>query len=425
MTSVRPSQTAVGKAWIENFSASRHDAATLLLDSLRIVTYSELRGGLIKTLYDLRASDLIPAPALVVPVLSEEDMVKDGARAPNVSAEDIRTLEERPFGLFKPVAFDQWIPGGLPTRPGSEALVAQMLTADLPVDLDDASWLFGTHSLDSLRQARCRAIVLVTDYVGSGKQIADCVMALVRNKTIRSWRSSHHISIYCVAFAGSRAGVSRLQPGRRSRLSGTWVRESAPSLASVDWSREARDEVNALLSETPPGRRWRRFGFGKSGGLFTSEFSIPNNLPAVFLRGGDGWNPLFENRTPNPAFMAQLGDYRPTADFAELMNRLRQPRLGKTARVPQMRGASQSMVKMLALLNDRPRHPDALIADMNLDRHGTQCVYEAIEGFGWITPRGQLTEAGKHELRASKVGLRRTSSNIEGNAEVYYPSQLR
>jgi hypothetical protein len=50
---MQPSETPPGQAWLRNFAKTDVPAATMLLDSLRIVTLGKLRDGLDSLLADL------------------------------------------------------------------------------------------------------------------------------------------------------------------------------------------------------------------------------------------------------------------------------------------------------------------------------------------------------------------------------------
>src|SRR6188768_1638774 len=184
---VKPSETESGRAWLENFDYLDSPTATLLIDHLRFVTLSMLRDGLYTSLEALAEARAFEGPSVVLPERSLGDLEKQ---------------------LGEPaVAYGNFHPGkDTDVVAGSEAFVGMVLR-DLPgirrSTSDRSGWVSPSMDLEGLRQRRCRSIVVVTDYMGTGTQVTDFVGSLTRNRTIRSWQSFGWVKLYVVAFASS------------------------------------------------------------------------------------------------------------------------------------------------------------------------------------------------------------------------------
>jgi len=218
---MRPSETQPGQAWLSNFVGPDIPTATVLLDSLRFVSLTQLRDGLASRLKDLIERRQLPAPAVVLPERGMKDFKLD------------REHQKAP------VAYCDFHPGEpISATPGSEAFVGMVLR-DLPGirRLEaDPDWIPPNKSLDELRDLRCRSIVLVTDYIGTGNRVLTLAAALLRNRRIRSWRSFHWVDVYVVAFAASPEAIARVHDS--PQVSEAWSVEGAPTLESTSWPPE-------------------------------------------------------------------------------------------------------------------------------------------------------------------------------------------
>lgn len=180
---VRPSETRRGQAWLTNFSPEDEGAARQLLDSLRFVSLSDVRAGLQVRLRSLIAQGKIQVPALLVSALSIEDLrLDEGQTAPSVAFES--------FQLDDPIN----------VVPGSEGFVGNLIRDLVSPALGGTDALLAPSTkLNELRDKRCRSIVVITDYAGSGTQLRNYAMTLVRHPTLRSWRSYGLLRIHALS----------------------------------------------------------------------------------------------------------------------------------------------------------------------------------------------------------------------------------
>jgi len=203
---VAPSQTSAGIRWLGNFDESERPTATLLLDALRIVNSSTIRAAL----QDEIASASYDRPAAFYPIRALDDFTD----------------------ADWPVAFVDFDPSwSIPAAPGSEALTANLLR-NLARGRSDV--LGPDSDLDRLRSARCRSIVFVEDYAGSGDQCLEYADSWFANRTIRSWQSFGWVRIHVLLFAASPEAKVRIC--RDKRFSSVKIIEQAPSLSYAGWS---------------------------------------------------------------------------------------------------------------------------------------------------------------------------------------------
>jgi hypothetical protein len=405
---MRPSQTASGKAWLGNFEDADLPAASILLDSIRFLTLSKLREGLYSHLEELVGSGALETPAVVFPERSLSDF--------GLSAEQSKSA----------AAYRDFDPGGpIAVTPGSEAFVGMALRDLLSAERGrrDSSWIAPSAGLEEMRRQRCRSLVLVTDYMGTGNQVLKLVQALGRNRTIRSWLSFNWIQIHVVAFAASPEAIRRVRKDKD--VSSASTVEAAPTFETAPWEPEVREAIVELCElKCGVNPRWA-LGFDESGGLFVTERGAPNNLPAVFWQDPRGWVPLFESRIVPVEFARQVGDYRDVEPLPEFAERLGQLRLGRNQRLSYMRKTSRSLLKALILLGDGRRDIATLAAELGGDLAEAESLVGFLEQMQWVDSAGAITALGREEIAANRRGLRRTTAGLTGSDDPYYPQSVR
>ena len=138
---MRPSETSLGQAWLENFAQPDVPAATMLLDGLRIVTLGTLRNGLDATLNELIHDGRVPSPAVVLP---------------ERGLKDFQIADEH---LGQPVGYEHFQPGDpVSATPGSEGFVGMVLR-DFPGVRQPrlgAPWIRPQATIEELRARRAR-----------------------------------------------------------------------------------------------------------------------------------------------------------------------------------------------------------------------------------------------------------------------------
>jgi len=406
---MRASETAAGREWLANFVDVDVPTATMLLDGLRFASLSTLSAGLRARLHELISAEKIEAPAIAVPERAISGFIlREGSGDP-------------------PTAFDDFLPGGpMKVTPGSEGLVGRLLRDFAPAgsNSSDGVWIAPDANLERLRAQKCRSVVIATDYIGSGDQILALARAITRNRTIRSWRSLGLFKIYAVAFAATPAALDRLREA--DEVDNAWSVEAAPSLetAGLGWTKEAREAIQELcLTETRIDKKWA-LGWGDTAGLFASEHSVPNNLPAVFWQR-KAWRPLFPRREIPIEVAQQFGDLRPSPPLPELATRVGQLRIGRNRRIDSMPQMSELLLKLLLLIAQKPRTTESFAAQLGIDVEDVVSLRKSLEQLSLVDTAGSITDRGRQEIDAQKRARRWTTAEISGSDEPYYPRSLR
>jgi len=403
-----PSLTLRGKQWLNNFSSTERSTATLLLDSLEIVSPTDIRVGLLHLLNSLTDEE-VRKPAVLIPVLSVKDIVFPKGHS----------------GL--PVAYVNFAPGSpIASTPGSEGLIGNIvreLTGSESAAPSDV-WLHPSRDVKALRAARCHTLVFLTDYCGSGDQVTRFARAFVRNATIRSWRSYGWTKVHVVAFAASVLASERIQ--RDTAVDYLSVAGPAASFVSAQWTTEEREAIKTLCVKYLTSKERRQtFGYKGSAGLFVTHTGVPNNVPKVLTRTATGWHPFFEGTVCPPDLVRELASYSPKRDLRRVTKEARQTRVSAVLESGRLRGTSETLIAMLSLVSLKAQTRTELSHALHQSEERIQELLGFLVGAGLLKSDLRLTWAGRMELLAGKRLPRRAGTQLEGEDVPYYPVTLR
>lgn len=402
MTTTKPSETARGQAWLANFLVEDRPVAELLLDSLEFVRTSTMRPALRTRLEQLAESGQIEQPAVLTAALSMEDL-KLGIKRPVAYTESFKTLA---------VPID--------ATPGSEGFVGNLIRDLLR---SGNGWLPPSTPLEELRAQRCRSIVIVADWAGSGTQLRRYALTLTRHGTIRSWRSGKLLRVHGVAYATTQAACAHIEE-KGSSVDALWMVRVAPSFTDRPWSPADQARIEELCIRYGRGRP-HALGFLGSRSLFATDTTAPNNLPAVLRRQDPGWHAFFDGRTVPPDLVAELGDYSGDVTFADVVSRAGQTRLAAVGPAKHTRPQSGRLLEVMALLGRSPQSSVELAARMMLDIAVVDGLLDALRVLGLVDEHRRVTAAGRAELHAGKHAVRQVTAILRGSSEPYYPLSLR
>ena len=406
--SMKPQDTHRGQMWLENFAPEDRPVAGELMNSIRFVSQSTIRQSLVSYINSLVDRGSIEHPAMLLPALSIEDL-------PTI----------RPSGRPH-VVFETYEPNDLiSSRPGSEGFVGNIARdIERSGSGPERQWLPPTTTLDQLRDLGCKSLVIITDYSGSGNQLERYAKSLVRNESIRSWRSGGKILVHAVAFsATSNATVLLGRPG--SPVDALWSVESAPTVQDRPWTPDLRRNVEDLCHRYAlRKRRKQALGYESSGGLFASEFGAPNNLPVILRQRTDRWNGFFDERSVPTDLAAELDDYSPGFVAADLVAATGQVRLARSQ--PRgFRSSSFELLQVLALQKSRVRPQAELAATLSVDRGRIHELMSALTALDLVDGDGRLTKAGDAEVAAGKRATRLVAQPRASSKNDYYPKGMR
>ena len=176
-------------------------------------------------------------------------------------------------------------------------------------------------TLKSMREVRVRNIVLVDDFVGSGKRIKSFWKDLISG-SIKSWASYKWTKIWLVCYAGLGKGlaeVARRLPIPKSRIITVFSEMEKRLTITPSMSALAEKYGRALRGES-----WAGFSGGRASIVF--QHGCPNNTPAILWANGKGFRAIFPNRGIPPNLQVHFGSLNVSAT-AEVLWTFRQYKL--------------------------------------------------------------------------------------------------
>ena len=90
-----------------------------------------------------------------------------------------------------------------------------------------------------------------------------------------------------------------------------------------------------------------------------------------------------------------------------------------------MRPSSRHLLSALILASDAAVEPLALAESIGIDVQEANAYLGTLRDWGFVNDSGRITNDGRRELAEHKRGRRRTTADLQGSAESYYPLGLR
>lgn len=399
------SDTEAGIAWLDNFPSGDREIAKRLLDAFVLDSWTTARASLI----DLVAEEIDAAlSAGTVWVL------------PAMDSGDIRHSNKLPK-LEPLTAFDNFQPGmDIPSMPGSEGLIGHLLR-----DVQRRGVIPPTALIAELRKKRVRTIIVVSDTIETGGQVAKYVQALLRNPTLKSWRSFHWIRLIVLAFAVSPNGKQIV--GDLPQVDSLRFVRHAPTIRGLPWASNDIEAALALCDRYGEGRD--RLGYGQHAGLFGFQDRVPNTIPKIFRQRGADWQPLFAGSSGRQVPSGMIRELAESSDVPvahnEIVAAVRQERLAVSLR-KQQRESNRDILATLALLRASPQRADILGNALHMNQAEVDGLLAYLLTEGWIDSANKVTERGIAELAAGKRRPRRVEpQQISVTSIPYYPESLR
>lgn len=408
---MRPSQTPQGATWVKQFDLDDQPVASALLDSIRFASYDEVLLGIRSQIETVIFDSALRVPVALFPVLAQEDLQLAGSK-PSIAG--------------SPAVYQDFDPRQvLPQNSGSEAIISHLIRevekefAASQVIAGDKS---GKITVGTLRVNRVRTICLLTDYIGSGKQVVDYLDSWQRNKTIRSWLSFGWLRIVVIAFSSTASGQGLVE--QHKACSELFVYEPSPELEGIAAWREEPAVIEICVNYARRNRlKASALGFANSGGLFASAFSVPNNLPAVLWDSSSStWSPFFPGRTIPQAIASAIGSYVPSRDFAHELELAKEFKLSRRLVEGMINPRWERLIINLALV---PAGIRAISRQTAQKTRETKAILKAMRHLGLTDHQGSRTPAGERALRRARMRPRKRTAGLSGSDEPYYPRFIR
>ena len=377
--------TEQGKKWLDQFDLLDQGTATRLANSLTLVSHTEFERNLINKIRETASS-------------------VDGV----VSV----------FAISKLSAS---------SNQGSEVRVANIIRNICRFDMKK----FLNHpTIESMREAKCRAIVFVDDFIGSGNRALGFLSSFWMEPTITSWLSLKYIKFHVVAYSGTEDGINRVSKHKsKPQIS---IYRNTPTFRSMPWSRETKDEVDKLcekygrIANKKRKSMWR--GYNKGMTTLVFEHGCPNNTPSILWELGfkdSNWIGLFPNRTISSSTSSVFPAEIVRGDPLQVLQDVGQTRLANSASLLRRGEMGQTILLLLALIAKGQRKCSTLCFATGLNSQECERILERCIKWEFLTAQKRLTKRGLAEINAARKSRIAVSKTLERGSDYYYPRQLR
>ncbi len=409
----RLSSYPTAQAWLAQFDRSATDraAAAAMLDTMLLLNEEQVSAAIRSLLY--RFADGRKGRHRRVALYAEREFPeREFFQSKTTFGEDGRA-HSRAIGNVGPHPVK---PVRGATRVGSEGFIASIIST--VVESRRAIFL-NNPGPDRIRgkTAPVGAIVIVTDFVGSGQRVRTILDAMWAVPTVKSWRSLNLIEFHIVSAAGTIKGITNVQ--HHHLKPSVMVEHIAPSLVGTGWRQES--EWYDLIQRYGPiaGRDAGRWGFGESGALIAFNYRLPNNTPAFLHQSSGEWRALYNGAAPDDLRSAfgLRSDNEAVAAAAAASG---------VALAPALTPQDATTILLLSLMRGRWRKGKelALAEGTGLPAPTVlEALRKAVKD-GLLRVDGRLTDAGYAMVRAGRRAERKRPT-IPTNPKPYYPKQLR
>lgn len=396
--------TERGKAWLAQFGAADQEAVRKLVISLTLVSHSEFERVTQHALENASAESEYPIGFFAVrevdPARSYFDQFVDpdsGKVNALVSGSDH----------------------------GSEARAASVVRNYCKTMPDR---LLNHPALDEMREMKCRTVVLVDDFIGSGKRTSEFIGALWTDPTFVSWLSLHYVRIVVVAYSGTEKGIKRVE--RHKSKPAIVIERDCPNINVMPWRQSLRgavvDVCKRYARRTSKNQLWD--GFGHELTTLVFEHGCPNNVPAIFWAPKTAkkpWTPLFPHRVimagEKSVFPAEIV----RGDALVTLLDIGQKKLASSGQLTRRGESGELILLVLALLAKGQRRQGTLSFATGLNRHTCAQIMQRCVNWGFLTPSFRLTDRGRAELAAAREQGKVYAGVLDRGDANYFPQQLR
>jgi hypothetical protein len=248
----------LSKSWLKQFPFVEREIGRQFLRSLRLVSHAQFETAVSNVLIQLfgELRDENVALFSVVETPTEEDVDGPPKRVAGSSGDRVKSLNENLARILGP---------RVQAHP----------------------------TLYSMRAQRIRNVVLVEDFIGTGRRIATYLRDAME-PTLKSWISYKWTKLWIVSYGGLESGVNTVLH-KGYGLTKARIRLATPA------QRTGQFFTPLMLNFCRVRAQWTHreriamgYGNGAVGMIF--EHSCPNNAPAILWSNGPKYEALFPNR---------------------------------------------------------------------------------------------------------------------------------
>lgn len=409
------SETTYGQQWLSQFASTHQELASLLLDSLCLVSHQEL----VESLQHL-LKDLSPKDNSIVGLFTEREVRRGKYGIPHaLYKQPRRKKKRRAFG-----------PGPQPVKPkhsydltvGSEGIIAWIVSG---ICKQYPTKFISHPSPDQIRTKKVRKFVLVTDMIGTGRRAREYLDSAWKVASVKSWKSYQLLDFTVVSYTGTDKGISLVRSHKTKPH--VIVAKSCPTI-STEFDQEVAQSIRSICIKYDPIDHDQTDSLGYRGSEVLLVFShgCPNNAPRILFKSKDRgkWNAFFPGRGTTSCLDA-FDSIDKESSLRQRLGTLKENKLATGDWISSYSEEARDMILVLAALNRSSIKYDILTRKTGLTIKHIEILIQFALNWGWIDSNLRLTAIGRGQLRyARKIHDRK--KNVDPTPDKYYfPKSLR
>jgi len=409
--------TEKGIQWLNQFEELDREMASSLANNLTLISHNEFERNL--TLTMTRVVENIPGPIAFF-AIREMERIKSGTNICTFKRQSLVPYYQQAVKCDN----DSVIPLGNTADIGSEGRVAAIIRQFCKKNKN----VYLNHpTLERLRITKCKSIVCIDDFIGSGSRAFDFIDALWMERTIRSWHSSKVINFHVIAYSGIENGIEYIRKHKSSPS--VHIYRDAPTFDLLPWSKERKEELYNLCKKY--GRRANKkkshmwLGFKETMCALVFEHGCPNNVPAILVEDNKNWIGLFPARIiPDTTLSIFPSQITLNVNMDSLVD-VGQKKLRTSTKLIRRGEVGKIIIIILALVA-KGKHKRATLCfatglnNDECDKYLSFCIK-----WEFVSPQKRITPAGLAELKAAKRMEKLEPGLLDKGTDYYYPIQLR
>lgn len=396
--------TERGEKWLKQFSAADQDTAALLVSNLTLISHSEFERGIQRRLEETASSQTTPMAFFAVHEVDINESYFSQSKREN--KEGINALSQ---------GVDH----------GSEARIAAIIRNFCKLNPKNR---LNHPDIEAMRSARCKTIILVDDFLGSGDTVLKFIKSFLRDTSFASWHSLKYVRFMVITYAVTDRGIHAVKR-HKTQPNINFIRY-APSFYNTIYNERKRASIVRVCEHygAKTSRRKMSLGYRETMGTIIFEHGCPNNAPAILWAPKTKqkpWEPLFPNRS---ILSDEKSIFPPEVYGRDLQASLLdvgQPTLAESIPSPVTGNINENTLLVLAFIAKGQRELSTLCFATGLDERRCMRVVDRCIRKNLISKTKRLTPKGKAELDALRRRKGSTLGVPEIGEEYYHPSQLR
>lgn len=409
--------TGQGKQWIAQFDDIDQGTATLLANSLTLISHTEFRRELEKQVLGAAAANEGPIALFAVREL------------PKSSPEKWMVPQVLPFySCTVPSEDGRSVSSvGATADLGSEAIIAHMIRQ--LVNGNPTKFL-NHPTLSEMRKRACRAIFVVDDFVGSGGRVRSFLESFWLEATLKSWWSTKLIKFHVLTYSATDHGTRSVQ--RLRCAPEVSVHRDAMSFETLPLSHDKKELIKKLCKDygarALKGRKNMWFGYKQGMCSLVFEHGCPNNTPAILWdmkEGVPGWTGLFPHRAISGEIASVFPPEIVRGDPVAMLMGMGQSRLARSGALSRTGATGQVILLVLALIARGYRKRATICFATGLSAKECERIIERCIKWKFLTAQRRPTPRGLAELDAARKFRAQSQTSVDRGSDYYYPRQLR